>query len=68
MTSTQNQASYSVPDSDKKPPKLDDLTASQIGKRLRAQFDEVLNEPVPDRFRDLLNRLRGKQTGEGSRS
>lgn len=57
MTATLNQVSYSVPDSDKKPPKLDDLTASQIGKRLRAQFDEVLSEPVPDRFVDLLNRL-----------
>ena len=57
MTATLNQASYSVADSDKKSPKLDDLTASQIGKRLRAQFDEVLHEPVPDRFLDLLNRL-----------
>ena len=62
MTSTQNQAAYSVPDSDKKPPKLDDLSSSQIGKRLRAQFDEVLNEPVPDRFLDLLNRLESAES------
>lgn len=57
MTATQNQASYPVSESDRKPPKLDDLTASQIGRKLRAQFDEVLSEPVPDRFVDLLNRL-----------
>lgn len=57
MNATQNQASFQVPDSDKKPPKLDELAGSQIGKKLRAQFDEVLGEPVPDRFVDLLNKL-----------
>ena len=62
MAATQNQASYSVSDSDKKPPKLDDLSASQIGKKLRAQFDEVLNEPVPDRFLHLLNQLESAET------
>lgn len=38
-------------------PRLDDLAASQIGKKLRERFDEVINEPVPDRFLDLLNKL-----------
>ena len=28
-----------------------------IGNRLRAFYDEVAREPVPDRFVDLLNRL-----------
>jgi hypothetical protein len=28
-----------------------------IGRQLRAAYDEVLNEPVPDRFRALLEQL-----------
>ena len=57
MTATENQAQFEMQDGKKKPPKLDDLAVSQIGKKLRAQFDEVLSEPVPDRFVDLLNKL-----------
>ncbi|MCI5074854.1 NepR family anti-sigma factor [Oricola sp.] len=57
MTATENQAHMDMPERRDKPPKLDDLAVSQIGKKLRAQFDEVLSEPVPDRFVDLLNRL-----------
>ncbi len=35
-----------------------------IGSRLRAYYDEVAREPVPDRFVDLLKRLdsRGSKT------
>jgi len=29
----------------------------QIGKELRAIYDVVLQEPIPDRFRALLDRL-----------
>ncbi len=57
MSVSENEAFYDMPDSEKKKPKLNDLAASQIGKKLRAQFDEVLGEPVPDRFVDLLNQL-----------
>jgi len=28
-----------------------------IGRQLQATYDEVLNEPVPDRFLDLLRQL-----------
>jgi len=28
-----------------------------IGRQLRAAYDEVLNEPVPDRFLELLSQL-----------
>ena len=31
--------------------------SEQIGKELRAIYDGVLNEPIPDRFRALLERL-----------
>jgi hypothetical protein len=29
----------------------------QIGKELRAIYDDVLHEPIPDRFRVLMDRL-----------
>ena len=32
---------------------------SKIGQQLRAMFDDVVNQGVPDRFTDLLNRLDG---------
>lgn len=36
---------------------LDELSSSQIGKRLRSIYDEVVNEPVPDKFTNLLDSL-----------
>ena len=30
---------------------------SKIGQQLRAMYDNVVSEGVPDRFTDLLNRL-----------
>ena len=32
-----------------------------IGRQLRAVYDEVANEPVPDKFIDLLNELERKK-------
>ncbi len=43
----------------------------KIGQQLRAMYDEVVKEGVPDRFNDLLKRLDGQKTesgGEGSHS
>ena len=37
--------------------KLDAKSQSSIEDRLRAMFDNVAQEPVPDRFVDLLNQL-----------
>jgi len=34
---------------------------AHIGRQLRAMFDEVLGEPVPDRFGKLLEELERKQ-------
>ena len=36
-----------------------DLQA-HIGRQLRSLYDEVLKEPVPDRLRELLQRLEPK--------
>jgi hypothetical protein len=35
-----------------------------IGERLRELFDEVVNEPVPDDFLDLLRRADERQSHE----
>jgi hypothetical protein len=39
------------------------LRQQAIGVRLRQMFDEVVNEPVPDEFLDILRRA-DKQTPE----
>ncbi len=35
-----------------------------IGRQLLATFDEVLNEPIPDRFLELLQKLEQDKAGE----
>lgn len=35
-----------------------------IGRQLRALYDEVANQPVPDRFLDLIARLDEKSQDE----
>ena len=39
-----------------------DLQA-HIGRQLRAMYDTVVNQPVPDRFLELLNKLDEKTGG-----
>jgi hypothetical protein len=38
---------------------------SKIGEQLRAMYDDVVSQGVPDRFADLLRRL--DQKGDGDR-
>ena len=38
------------------------LRQQAIGVKLRQMFDEIVNEPVPDEFLDILRRADGKQT------
>ena len=38
-------------------PRLDRAIQSRIGDHLRAMYDELLQQPVPDRFKELLGRL-----------
>ena len=42
----------------KSPPVLDEARLRQqvIGAKLRQMFDEVVNEPVPDEFLEILRR------------
>lgn len=43
-----------------------DAVGQAIGNQLRALYDEVAREPVPDRFRTLLDRLAAQEPGEES--
>jgi hypothetical protein len=53
-----------------KPPKGDAgleearLRQQAIGVKLRHMFDEVVNEPVPDEFLDILRRADDRSSGE----
>jgi hypothetical protein len=38
-------------------PALGDEVRTKIGRQLRAMYDDVVRQGVPDRFVDLLNRL-----------
>lgn len=39
------------------PHRLSDLTQKRIGLHLRAMYDTIVQQPVPDRFRDLIARM-----------
>ncbi|MBO9501443.1 MULTISPECIES: NepR family anti-sigma factor [Brevundimonas] len=41
------------------------LRQQAIGVKLRHIFDEVVNEPVPDEFLDILRRADSRAAGEG---
>jgi len=42
-----------------KPAKLGRDVQARLGQQLRAMYDEVVNQGVPDRFSELINRLNG---------
>jgi hypothetical protein len=52
-------------------PALDRGVQARIGDQLRSMYDELMTQPVPDRFAELLGRLDGtggaKTEGERSR-
>ena len=41
----------------KKPGKLGRDVQARLGQQLRAMYDDVVNQGVPDRFSELLTRL-----------
>ncbi len=41
------------------------LRQQAIGVKLRHMFDEVVNEPVPDEFLDILKRADDRSAGGG---
>ena len=47
----------SVRDEPSSEPGLDRQIQGRIGDQLRAMYDELMHQPVPDRFADLLGQL-----------
>jgi len=46
-----------VPKSEKRSRKGDKLTRQQVGNRLKQVYADIVSEPVPDRFMDLIDQL-----------
>jgi Anti-sigma factor NepR len=38
-------------------PRIDPRIQREIGKHLRAHYDDVVKEPIPDKFIELLQQL-----------
>ncbi len=51
----------------KSDPSLDEARLRQqaIGVKLRQMFDQVVSEPVPDEFLEILKRADARKAGEG---
>ena len=49
-----------------KPAKLGRDVQARLGQQLRSMYDDVVNQGVPDRFNDLINRIddAGKKDGQ----
>lgn len=63
MASAALQAAVPEPETASEPG-LDRQIQARIGDNLRAMYDELLQQPVPDRFKDLLGQL---ETRRGSK-
>ncbi|GGK50324.1 NepR family anti-sigma factor [Salinarimonas ramus] len=46
-----------APARDTADPRLDRATQARIGDQLRAMYSELLDQPVPDRFVELLAKM-----------
>jgi len=42
-----------------KPAKLSREVQARLGQQLRSMYDDVVNQGVPDRFAELINRING---------
>ena len=42
-----------------KPARLSREVQARLGQQLRSMYDDVVNQGVPDRFTELINRLNG---------
>jgi Anti-sigma factor NepR len=47
-----------------KPAKLSREVQARLGQQLRALYDDVVNQGVPDKFTELIDRLDGKKGGQ----
>jgi hypothetical protein len=61
---TMRMESHSGPGGGGTPP-IDRGIQTEIGKQLRAIYDDVVNEPVPSKFMELLEQLERSSTRKG---
>ena len=54
-----------VPKGEKRSRSGDKLTRQQVGNRLKQVYADIVSEPVPDRFLDLIEQL---ESGEKPRN
>ena len=57
--SMENAATRNNKKNNAKPAKLTRDVQARLGQQLRAMYDDVVSQGVPDRFAELLNRLNG---------
>ncbi len=43
-------------------PTIDQAIQRHLGRKLKASYDELIKQPVPDKFRQLLEDLERKET------
>lgn len=48
-----------------KPAKLSREVQARLGQQLRSMYDDVVNQGVPDRFAELINRINGGGDKDG---
>jgi Anti-sigma factor NepR len=48
-----------------KPAKLSRDVQARLGQQLRSMYDDVVNQGVPDRFAELINRINGDGKKDG---
>ena len=58
-----NSPKTAAPSGDDLPLEEARLRQQAIGVKLRQMFDEIVSEPVPDEFLDILRRADGKEGG-----
>jgi Anti-sigma factor NepR len=51
--------------SNAKPAKLSREVQSRLGQQLRAMYDDVVSQGVPDRFNELIDRLNSDGSKDG---
>ena len=58
-TKTNGNRGHPQPQTDAKPAKLSREVQARLGQQFRSMYDDVVNQGVPDRFTELLNRIDG---------
>jgi hypothetical protein len=64
MTTKQTGAAPAIHSPNGRSAILDAQLQRLIGRQLRTVYDDILKEPVPDRFVRLLQELENKQSGD----